>query len=855
MSLLLGQIAVFLGLLSLFICILSLLVIGIAAPLGLMKIDLTEETEETAVSLVAVLGRASRRLISLITFALLASFRFLVSNLARTVHHVSRSVRKTTKLLITASSWPAKCIYAGAKILLSHRFSDVPKPSPTAHLEHEIKYLRKQAMSGAEAIRKLGEEMHMHIDAAYAAKVETKQAKKAKGRQDALVAHQQKTIKALERIIAGMPQENLQLREKNVALEQEVDLLEEKLGNALEARKRAEERRLETVEEANSRVTKAQDLQHMAEVEKDRAESNSEKAKTNCEDRLKVSASEISNLKNEIAKKSHLDPRIFSQTVEQVHTLHSERDDARDALNSVTTQLEEARAAEATGQSLLQNTRAELQRVETQTGRQLHIARVKLAKSKAEAQREVETARSKSEAYWSKSVADREALTKAQTSLEETERQHRMEIFALRLKHDGNMQTAQSKIDQLEASTKDLQARNDTLDARLVRAQKKAQLPRDPELQNSLTLATAELQRLRKEHATELEGVRMEHKRELQRVHDDHATELQSREREVLRKCEEAYDERLAEWRVGEEKSGQQVDHWRSRAEQAEENVVALNRAAERSAREQGRREQDFAAALRQREDEVVKRCEEAYEARLEEQRATQEQQRGRVEELDSELLRVKEELEDLRASVSQGNQGVVAEDPAASAQIPQTLPVSEGNPVMTDAELAEWIDSLEPVTQDGIIEYFDQQPAANSAVPLQTSPTSPPLEPALELEEPEPDPTPVLDPHLTSISTPAQATIPLATPQHTQAPHGGPIFTPAPPPKGMTPRGPRKAKSKPNHYTQQRREGEAAYDAGLGSKLDFMFFGGPEPSRGPPAPTQSVPLSIPSSSGFGKML
>ena len=39
-----------------------------------------------------------------------------------------------------------------------------------------------------------------------------------------------------------------------------------------------------------------------------------------------------------------------------------------------------------------------------------------------------------------------------------------------------------------------------------------------------------------------------------------------------------------------------------------------------------------------------------------------------------------------------------------------------------------------------------------------------------------------------------------------------------------MVPRGPRKPKPKPNHYTQQRREEEAAYDAGLGPKLDYMF-------------------------------
>ena len=334
---------------------------------------------------------------------------------------------------------------------------------------------------------------------------------------------------------------------------------------------------------------------------------------------------------------------------------------------------------------------------------------------------------------------------------------------------------------------------------------------------------------------------------------------MQNREEELYQKCEGAFNEHLAKWRVGEEKLSQQVDQWKSRAGQADENVKALNRAAERVACEQEQREKEFTRALQQRENDVVKRCEKAYEARLEEHKDTQQQLQSRLDERDSDLLRTKEELEDLRASVSQGIQQVVAEGPAASAQISQTLPASEHEPKMTEGAFdeeafGEWFATVTPPTLEAMTEYFDQQLAADSAVPLQTSPTSPPLEPALELQEPELDPTSVLDPHLTPISTPAQASVPLATLQYTQAPPVRPILTPASRSKGMVPRGPRKPKSKPNHYTQQRREEEAAYDAGLGPKLNFMFFDGPEPSRGAPSAPQSVPSGIPGSSGFGKI-
>ena len=890
LSLILGNIAVFLGLVSLLICILSLLVIGVAAPLGLMKINLTEEMEdfstsidETAESLVDGSGRASRRLFSLITFALLASFNFLTFNLARTVQHGSRSVEKTTKLLITALSWPVRCIHRGARILFSSRSSHTPKPSPTAHLEHEIKELRSRAMGYGESVRKLYEEMQKHKRAAYADRQEALQAKKAKNRQNALVSQQQKTIETLQKDIAAFPQEHIQLREKNVALEQKVDDLEAKLSDAIKARDDAEQRKRRTAEKANSMVTDAQNLQHQAEVEKDQAESYFKRAETQSEERQKASASEIFKLKQEIAKRSRIDPRIYLQTVEQVHTLHSERDDARDALNMVTAQLEEARTAEAAGKSQLENLREELERVRTQTGRQLYTVRKELAKSKAEAEREVKAARNESDQCRKNSEADRKELTKAQRSLEETESKLRTEIFNSGLEHNGEMYTAQAKIRNLEESTGDLRALNNALDEKLMHAEEKARLPRDPELQDRLTLATAEIQRLRNEHDTELKGVRKEHKRKLQRVQGDHATELQNREAEILGKCEEAYAERSAEWNVEKEKLGKQVDHWKLRAHRAEGNVTALNSAAGRE--------------LQQREDEVVKRCEQAYGARLEEHKAAQEQLQGRYDELQSELLhtkeehktaqeqlqgrydelerellrtkeehqtaqeqlqgrygelelellRLKEESEDFRASVNDGNQQVVADDPAAPTQIPQTLPA-----LMPRREMSSEAEEIFNQLYDEA--WLDEYGTANSAVPLQTSPTSPPLEPTLELHEPEPEPTSVLDPHPTPTSTPAQVALPWATSQHNLAPHGRPMRTPASPSKGMAPRGPRKPRSKPNHYTQQRREEEANYDAGLAPKLDYMFFGGPEPARSAPAVAQSVPSGLPGSSGFGKI-
>ena len=723
-------------------------------------------------------------------------------------------------------------------------------------MEAHIEWLQSEISGSRKSIRKLHEELESHRHADNEAYREALQAKRAKTRQDELVAHQLKTIKTLQKDIAAFPQEYLQLKDKKSALKQEVDDLEEKLDNALKALEDAEERKRENKKIADSMVTDAQKQQHLAEVERDQAESYFEKATTKFEDRLKASGTEIFKLKKEIAKRSLIDPRIFSQTVEQVHTLHGERDDARGALTSVTAQLGEARTAEAAGKNQIENLRTKLARVETETERELHTARRELAKTKAEAQKEVKAARSESERCKRQSVADRQELWKAQRSLENTESQYKTEIFNLEQKHQGEMWTAQSTIRQLETITATLQARNATLDEKLMHAEN---LPRDPELVNRLTLATAGIQRIRDEHTTELADVRKAYEHHLQRVFNDCVAELQSREPELRRESEKAFNEQLTRWRVEEEKLGQQVDHWKARADRAEGNVVELTRDAQRVAHVQEQRELEFNTRLQQCEQGVVKRCREAYEAGLAAQVDDQKQLKNRFDELHSQLLSTKEELEDLRASNSQDHQPIIAEDPAASAPFPQILPVSALEPVgMTDEEWKAWYGTLSLAEQEALgKDYdfdFDLEPAAESAVPLQTSPTSPPLEPAPELQEPELEPAFPLDPQLLGISTPSQAPTSLAISQRAQAPSVRPMLTPRSPLKGMVPRGPRKPKPKPNHYTQQRREEEAAYDAGLGPKLEYMLFGGPVPSTGAPVAPQSVPSGLPRSSDFGKI-
>ena len=779
-------------------------------------------------------------------------------------------------------------------------------PSRIECLERVNKNLELQIVRYGESNTKLRAETRQLQSEAYAAKTEARKARKARELQDARVNDQQKTITNLREEIAMFPQEYRQLRVNNTQLGQDVDDMEQKLEVALKAQNGAEERSLNAVEKARVKVTKAQNVQQLAEVERDRAEVYFTKAKRNLEDRLKNSASQIFNMKQEIAKRSRIDPRIFSQQVEQIHTLHRERDDARDALDSVNGQMEATKAAEAAAQSLVQTIRAELQSTDGPDGigAELYIAQVELAQCKADAQRMAKAAASKTRHYKKQSEADRDELMKAQRSSERWEEEHRRQIFELELKHDGNMRTAQSEVASLEASLEALQARGNALYADWERADAEARLPRDPELKANLSRATdelqrvhndhdSELQRVRDEHASQLKALRNKHATALQRVRGEHATELQTRETEIYRKCEAAFEEHKAEWSGKLDESDQQVRHWKSRAEAAEERVKALNQTAERVAHEQEQRQNDLTMRSQQQEAEALRQCEQRYEERL----GTQQR---RLEELEVELVRARDDLGDLQARVSHGNDQNMAVDPAASAQDPQSLPAPQHDVDMPQEELEEWIGGLEPVTLESLQTYepFNQPPAADSAVPpqasptsppnseameaaiddwferfpemnlidplqqpltadseapLQTSPTSPPPEPPLEFPEPELNQATVPDPYSVSTSATAQEAGPLAAPQHTPAPHSGASPTPASLPTGMTQRGPRKAKSKPNHYTQQRREEEAAYDAGLGSKLDYMFGNGPRPSA-PPAPTQSVPLGIPGSSSFGKI-
>lgn len=814
--------------------------------------------------------------------------RYLAINIQRTAQHAGRAIKEIAKLLLTIVTWPVLYTYTSARNILSPSVPQPTKPTKPSLieiLERDIKILRGEHNWEREKHHEFREQAQKLNIEVHTAKWEARKARRSIEHQDALVTDQQKTIKTLQQQIASFPQEYLQLREKSAQLAKDVDALEQKAEEALEARNGAEKQKDQATKEADAKVTEAEKLQQSAEDEKDRAESFFEEASNNFEDRLKISASQIFKLKQELAKRSRIDPRIFSQLAEQVHSLHRERDDARDALDLVNARLEATKAREAAAQSLVQTIRAELQSADSPDGieAKLYNAEVELAQCKTDAQRMVKAAGSKTRHYKKESEADRNELLKAKRSFEEKEGQYRTEIFELTMKHDGKMRTAQSTIANLEAWNEDLRASNATLDANLERAETEAGL-HDPELQANLTRATAELQGLRSEHASELERVRDEHASQLnalrnkhatalQRVRGDHAKELQKREAETLQKCQDAYRERSAEWSEGARKSDQQVDYWRSRAEAAEASVKTLNQTAERVAREQEQRERDF---------------------------------KPRLDELQSEAMRARDELGDLQARLSQGNQQIVAADPTASVQVLQFLPAPQSNQDMPQEEMDEWLEGLEPVTSESIMEYqpFDQPTAADSAVPpqtstasqatpdemsatiddwldrypelnpaendpllqplaaeagapLQTSPTSPPPEPPLEFPEPELNIATVPDPYSVPTSASAQEPEPSAAPQHslapTPAPHSGGIFTSPSLPRGMTPRGPRNAKSKPNHYTQERRKEEAAYDATIGPKLDWMFGHGPRPSA-PPAPTQSVPLGIPGSSSFGKI-
>ena len=72
------------------------------------------------------------------------------------------------------------------------------------------------------------------------------------------------------------------------------------------------------------------------------------------------------------------------------------------------------------------------------------------------------------------------------------------------------------KVDSPVRDSSTGKALNAALDEKLMHADKQARLPRDPELLNRLTLATAEIQRVRDEHTAEVAGVRKECERHLQ---------------------------------------------------------------------------------------------------------------------------------------------------------------------------------------------------------------------------------------------------------------------------------------------------------------------------------------------------
>ena len=86
-------------------------------------------------------------------------------------------------------------------------------------------------------------------------------------------------------------------------------------------------------------------------------------------------------------------------------------------------------------------------------------------------------------------------------------------------------------------------------------------------------------------------------------------------------------------------------------------------------------------------------RCEQAYGARLDEHKADQQQLQGQFDELQTQLLCTREELEDLRASASQDKNLVVAE---------------ESERYMGQKEFEAYFSTLTPVEQEAVRKEYD---------------------------------------------------------------------------------------------------------------------------------------------------
>ena len=193
------------------------------------------------------------------------------------------------------------------------------------------------------------------------------------------------------------------------------------------------------------------------------------------EELLENAAFDVREMQSKVAESKKIDPYIYRQTVQQVHSLHAERDEARAARNTAINESLEAKIVESETIKrmvvLLEDLKSA---IDVKDSAENEVTEIKCKLDKA-----VQIAEDKARDWQTKYKEKAGDFDKTQKAFRDKQAELRNETIRADIKSHSEVVTAQGKIKSLENQLEILQTANDSLDKELQRFKKQARHTRN----------------------------------------------------------------------------------------------------------------------------------------------------------------------------------------------------------------------------------------------------------------------------------------------------------------------------------------------------------------------------------------
>ncbi|KAL2040362.1 hypothetical protein N7G274_006805 [Stereocaulon virgatum] len=215
-----------------------------------------------------------------------------------------------------------------------------------------------------------------------------------------------------------------------------------------------------------AQVQEAQEARAVAEEGRTRAQDRL----VGYEELLENAAFDVREMQSKVAESKKIDPYIYRQTVQQVHSLHAERDEARVARDTAIKESFEAKIVES---ETMKSMTALLKELKSAIDDK-EIAEGKFSELEYKLNKDVQTAEDKVRAWEIKYSEKANDVAKTQRASSNKEANLRNEMIRANIKGHSMVASAQAKVLSLENQVELLQANNELLNEQL--QQSKSQL-------------------------------------------------------------------------------------------------------------------------------------------------------------------------------------------------------------------------------------------------------------------------------------------------------------------------------------------------------------------------------------------